>query len=38
MTPKEMFEKYVKEICTYCEKKVDCELRITSSNEVKCTS
>ena len=38
MTPKELFEKHVKEVCTYCEKKVNCELHITIDSKVQCTS
>ena len=38
MTPKELFNDYVKEICTHCTKNVDCELHITVDNEVQCTS
>ena len=38
MTPKEMFSEYVEKFCTNCEKNVDCELHITSSNEVKCVN
>lgn len=37
MTPKELFEKYVVSYCTYCEKKVNCELHITVENKVQCT-